>query len=473
MVLDCKTVNNISFKAETVSTTAPLGAPIELLNKIIEKPLDVLINKPIDEKAKKKRKRAITVASSIAVVSGLVVLLNPKFSGKMLDKIKKLHKEAIEKLKQNKDNKILKFTTKFYEKMMKLLEFTNNINSVKDIGFKWLCTEEKQFLKVRNQSLRKFLKKFDSGFRFIMTKPYNAITKWFDKVGKSTVSRKYKNVSKNLDNVENLIKNNKGKLSIEEQARVDELLQKITEARKYFSEASLRERFIKQEELMVNLERDVLKHYRQYTRGFSNVGVDKAEHFDKNLSFWAQDIIMPARNNVEKEGADAVGRLFGTTGEKGAYSEILEILSPHLDNRAKAQFQKAEIALKKANHSECIEYFDKKRDLVLGSAPTDILTATVGLGLSGVALGTAENKDERISKTLTTALPVVAGLGTSIGLTAMLFSGTKGLFLGGMAGLGFNHVGQKIDDSRIAYKKKKLINSQIAKENKSQEVTNV
>ena len=32
---------------------------------------------------------------------------------------------------------------------------------------------------------------------------------------------------------------------------------------------------------------------------------------------------------------------------------------------------------------------------MLGSAPTDIVTALAGLGLSGVALSTAENNDEK------------------------------------------------------------------------------
>jgi hypothetical protein len=467
-----KNISNVSFKSEVVSPTAPLGKPIEIVNKIIEKPLDILIPKPINEKARKKRKIAITVASSIAVLSGLVLFFNPKFSSKMLEKFKNLHKEAIENANKNKNSKILKFTAKFYEKMTKALEFTNNFNSVKDIGFKWLCTEEKQFLNVRNQTLRNILKKFDSGFRFLTTKPYNTITKWFDTIGKSTVRRKHSNVSKKLDSLELLIKNNKTKLSPEQQTRIDDLLKQITEARQYFSKTSLDERLAKQENLMCNLERDVLKHYRKYTKGFTNIGVDKSEHFNKNLSFWAQDIMMPTRKTLEKEGSEAVKKLFGADSQKGAYTEILELLSPHLDDSAKAQFKKAEIALKNANHSECIEYFDKKRDMILGSAPTDILTAIVGLSLSGVTLGKAENKDERISKTLTTALPVVAGLGTSIGLTAMLFSGTKGIMLGGLAGLGFNQIGQKVDNIRIANKKNKLANSQSNKENSSPEVKN-
>ena len=51
--------------------------------------------------------------------------------------------------------------------------------------------------------------------------------------------------------------------------------------------------------------------------------------------------------------------------------------------------------LKKAKHSECFEYFDKKRDLVIGGAPTDILTQIGGVALCGgfEREGTDEDRD--------------------------------------------------------------------------------
>ena len=53
--------------------------------------------------------------------------------------------------------------------------------------------------------------------------------------------------------------------------------------------------------------------------------------------------------------------------------------------------------MRKANHSECVEYFDKKRDLMLGSAPTDVLTAVASLIASGVAIGVADTKEDNLN----------------------------------------------------------------------------
>ena len=89
--------------------------------------------------------------------------------------------------------------------------------------------------------------------------------------------------------------------------------------------------------------------------------------------------------------------------------------------------------LKKAKHSECFEYFDKKRDLVLGGAPTDIVTAVTGMGLCGVAVSKAE-KENRWVKAFTTGVPVLVGLGSSFAFSAMLYSGGVGLILGAVVG---------------------------------------
>ena len=107
----------------------------------------------------------------------------------------------------------------------------------------------------------------------------------------------------------------------------------------------------------------------------------------------------------------------------------------------------------KRKQMECVyagpEYFDKKRDLTLGSAPTDILTVLFGLGASGIAIGKADSRDERVSKTVTMTLPVIAGLGVNMLLTSMLFSGPVGLALGSLAGLGFNKLGNLADKRLI------------------------
>ena len=208
---------------------------------------------------------------------------------------------------------------------------------------------------------------------------------------------------------------------------------------------------------MANLKRDFLTKFRSYRKGFTNKWVRKGEHIDKNMTFWAEEILMPTRNGVEQKGLNAVEKVMGNgKGQKGLYEEVCSILNPNLNaeeqkalNKA---FEKASKKLNKANNTECVKYFDKKRDLVLGGAPTDILTAVFGLGFSGIAIATADNKEQRMSRLLTGVFPVVAGIGTSIAFTAMLFSGVQGLLLGFATSIGLSKIGSLIDHHLLGNK---------------------
>jgi hypothetical protein len=99
-----------------------------------------------------------------------------------------------------------------------------------------------------------------------------------------------------------------------------------------------------------------------------------------------------------------------------------------------------------------MDYFDKRRDLTLGSAPTDILTATVGITTGAIALASADDRDKRISRTLTGILPAVAGIGTNIAMTSMLFSGTKGMLIGAATGGALSLLGSGLDKARLRAK---------------------
>ena len=148
---------------------------------------------------------------------------------------------------------------------------------------------------------------------------------------------------------------------------------------------------------------------------------------------------------------------------RGKYNEILDILSPHLKQDEKAFLEKTigktNKGLRKANHSECVEYFDKKRDLMLGGAPTDIISGLVPVGLSGIAIGTADNKDDRLSRAITAGFPAVAGVGASFALTAMLFSGVQGLVYGGLVGAGLSLLGSTVDKAITKAKQKEVVSA--------------
>jgi hypothetical protein len=429
--------SQINFGAD-INPSAPLAKPIEKVQQITETVADSIITTK-DEKRKKLRRNIIAAGSSVLVLSGLVMLLNPKVSPKIVGKLKNLQSEAEKKVKTTRNNKFVnkfhKASQNIYTTALKVTDFISNGNSLKDIEFKWLCTEKKDFLNVRNKPARKALSTFDKGFRTVFKKPHECITNWFDNISKNTVKFKYNQAAKKMNNFESLVSEYSSRLTAEQKKELNLKLSKMQSLQEYFSESNLNIRLKEQENLMQNLERDFLKKFNKYRKGFSNNFVNKSEHINKNLSFWAQDIIEPKRKIIEDEGNKAVNSLVGNeNGQKGVCNEIVEFLTPYLHEDEIARINKSAGAVKKqlenANHCECVEYFSKKRDLTLGSAPTDIVTALISLIMSGVVIGTADTKDERISKCLTGVFPIVSGVGANLAFTAMLLSGPKSMLLG-------------------------------------------
>ena len=201
---------------------------------------------------------------------------------------------------------------------------------------------------------------------------------------------------------------------------------------------------------MANLEKDFSAKMKSYFSDIWNKKGQRKDSINKNMSFWAEDILMPERNKLEQNGTKIVDKIMGNgKSQQGTYHEIIDILSPHLSQEEKILLEKnlnkANARLRKANHSECVEYFDKKRDLVLGGAPTDIMTALFGIGMSGLAIGTADTKEDRISRALTIGFPAIAGIGASMAFTAMLFSGIQGMIYGSLASIGLSKVGSMAD----------------------------
>lgn len=398
---------------------APLAKPIQVVQKTVEGAVDTVTPQDQKKKHKKVRTTAIAAGSAALVLAGIVTLLNPKSSSKIINKLKTLQQ------KTKGDGPL----AKFIQGTTQVLEFSNNINSAKDKGFKWLCTGNKVV-----------------GKAFV--KPYNAITNFFDKIGKHTVHQKYSNVSKKMDAFEEYLSKYKDRLNPAQKQEFEKKLAEIKEARKAFSKENITSRLEQQEKAMSNLEEDFVKKFKDYKNGFKN-NSHKKEHIKNNMTFWAQDIVQPTRDKLENEGNSRIARLMGGKSTKGAYDELLDIIAPTLtrDEKVFAEnaLNKTAKKLNKANLSECVEYFDKKRDLILGSAPTDIVTAVASLLLSGVALSTADNKDDRISKLLTGVFPIIAGLGASMFFTAKLYSGVKGMLYGFGTSAGLSIAGSVAD----------------------------
>ena len=452
-----------------------LTKPIEKVQKTIETGVDAFVAQPDEnEKKKKLRKRAIAVGSAVLVLGGLTMLLNPSGSGRFTQKIKSWQTKLDLKMQQSKDN-FLK--SKFYggcKKVANTFEKGGNVyfnlNSGKDVIFQSFCTNSNkkypEFL-TKNKTIYKIVKAVDDFFVKIFSKPHKKITEWFDKISQYTVKNNYKQASKNLDVLDNLILTYKDKLPADKKALLETKLKSIAIARKEFTEPKLMQRFTEQEAVMKNLENELWDCIYTKEKGLMK----------NSTTFWVQDALKNQKERLNKNGKRLVDNLLGNKETKGLYDDAFDILRENIDpkdfEKINGIFKQAGNKLRKANKSECLEYFDKKRDLIVGGAPTDIVTQIVGLGMCGWAVGSADNKQERIQRALNTGLPVATGLASSLIFSALLYSGGVGL-LAGAAVSGVTSLGCYFINKYVFGNKDKEIDGNIEQNNqKLQENTNV
>lgn len=160
------------------------------------------------------------------------------------------------------------------------------------------------------------------------------------------------------------------------------------------------------------------------------------------------------------ENINEIGKIMGEDG-KGALQEILTIYKHLLPREDYLKLKEAAIktsrSIDDAVVKETDSFFDMKRDLKLGSAPTDILSILAAVGAIGVGLKTAENEDQQRSVLLKAGIPALGAIATSLYFSASLVSGGKAMLYGGISGLIISKCGSMLDD----YRKKHFPSNQV------------
>lgn len=137
------------------------------------------------------------------------------------------------------------------------------------------------------------------------------------------------------------------------------------------------------------------------------------------------------------------------SSERGTLDEMLDIykqLLPEKDYlKLKKQVHGTVKALDSSIKTETSDYFDKLRDLQLGSAPTDILTILLGFGSLGVGLASTDDKDTQTAVALKYGIPAIGGMLTSMVITSMLVAGLKSHIVGFASSVVLNRIGSAAD----------------------------
>ena len=148
---------------------------------------------------------------------------------------------------------------------------------------------------------------------------------------------------------------------------------------------------------------------------------------------------------------DLINELLKDYNDSGAIQDLVSIyykMAP-FEFAESGTLQAVKNAVKSFDESvnlERLEYFDKVRDLELGSAPTDVLTILFSIGMIARDLIKSKDKEQRISTVLTSGIPLAGAITTTMVTTSKLMSGGKSLILGIVTGAILNKLGKALDD---------------------------
>ncbi len=179
--------------------------------------------------------------------------------------------------------------------------------------------------------------------------------------------------------------------------------------------------------------------------------------------------------NTEKTINAIRSTITSTNGQstKGALEEIMTILKGLKNEKIiseeslkeyKKLANKISKGIKKATELEAGEYFLKKAELKVGSAPTDLLSILLPIGGGAISISKADNKDEKVSAVLTTCIPLVGTFATFIYGTTKMLSGAKNLMFSLISGAILSAIGEYSNKLYKKYRKSGSIEAVVKNE---------
>ena len=375
---------------------------------------------PEDNKKKKIAKIALLSACVLSASAGIIAAFRHKggitksfkeFGGK----IKKFFKdssdatqETVQKVKQSAEN------------MQDFQKGADNINNAKDSLIRQI------FKKIPGY------KKFDDW-----------ASNLYRKASLKTMSKKYAKAQNAIFAGDDMIIGAMKKSGIDdtEAIRLTELLAKRRKSLEGFTGAeSIQGRITKIDDVMQNLDEEAMK----VVRGLKEEGLFKGLRRLSKQSLAEEKLTAAKKLQQELIGGHKLAGL--TDDESVELAELIKKVLKNDDGTIAKQINKGNKLFKNAYSKETTDLFEKLRDINYGCAPGDILGMGSTVGLLGLYTAQANSKEEKVGVTLTTGIPLLTTLGTTIFATTKMVSGAKALVLGGVTGMFASMLGDKINE---------------------------
>lgn len=197
----------------------------------------------------------------------------------------------------------------------------------------------------------------------------------------------------------------------------------------------------------------------------NNIVKEVGELFEKlQHTLEGSDRYTPKTYEQIKKQANFIIKDILESSQKGELEETLTIIKGLQnagimdDKTAKTLYKKAGQLTKQLNNAtqmEANELYEKFAEFKVGSAPTDVLSLLFPAGVAVASIASADKKDEKVSKTLTTGIPIVGSIATMLLGTVKMISGPKNMIIGFATGAILNTIGNSLDKLYKNYQKEK------------------
>ena len=408
-----------------------------------------------EDKKHKSAKLGVTIATSALVVGfGVLALMKglPKGFTQKINNLRQILEEKVAKFsddaKSSRMTKFYEFSLKKAEKASEYLNSVNNASAFKDILFAKLMRKTKPTQKIAE----KITSMFERFSRKTVIGGYNNAYNRFNRMYEVFGAADNKIIAENADKVVTI---NGKTLTAKEWLKIisGKKIDMSQAFNSYFGKDAVNMRYQTTKKSMEGLEKKVW----DLSLGDLKNNYKNKEVYD---TFLPEAVLAGSKSSLKKQVNRYRNIIAGNPDKPGQLDEVMTIYKHLL---SPGDYQKLEryssSAVKKLDRAVLLEtdkFFDKLRDLELGSAPTDFLSMVTGLATVGIGLTKAEDNDERVSVSLKYGIPALSAIATSLYLGATLVSGGSALVLATLSGMLTNKIGTEVDE----YRQKQLLAKQ-------------
>lgn len=201
----------------------------------------------------------------------------------------------------------------------------------------------------------------------------------------------------------------------------------------------------------------VAEKIKQNIEKFKNLLNSSTDYKDSGIEEKLDEIIATLVNDKKGQLQEVMSLIapIYKHSELNKNTNLFKVFNEKVFDSFEGRAHKITKGINKATELESEDLHEKCAEFAVGSAPSDLVSFLLPVGVAGYAISRGKNKDERVSATLTAGIPILGSIGTMMYGTVRMFTGAKNIGFGLGTGLILGILGNTCDKLYKDYKEKR------------------